>query len=77
MVWFVLVSIVGKVRGICIFNKICWWVELNVSVVFIVFGDICLMFRLVRWIRGGIVKIKVVIILEILLILNSIIIGIR
>lgn len=77
MFWFILVIIVLVVSGNCILNSFCDVVDLNVFVVLIKFFGICLIFKLVKWIVGGIVKIIDVIILGIILILKNVIVGMR
>lgn len=76
-VWLMFVIMVGIVSGNWILNSIWCGLVLNECEVLIRFVGIWLIFRMVRWIIGGRVKMIVIIMFGMLLILNSMMIGIR
>lgn len=76
-VWLMFVIMVGIVSGSCILNNIWCGLVLNECDVLIKLVGIWLMFRIVRCIIGGRVKIIVIIMFGMLLMLNNMIIGIR
>lgn len=76
-VWLILVIMVGMVSGSCILNSSWCGLVLNECDVLIRFVGIWFILRMVRWMIGGRVKIIVIIMFGMLLMLNSIMIGIR